>query len=140
MRLALLRSTVDTLFQIDFSWFEKRNISLDVLLHEQLCDQCAREFGDTIPDETLDYVDPNTGEVFQVDPVREAILSHCQWRPDYISNDTPLAVAIFRALLANNNRPMTPKELYQRIRRGSPETILHLLTRGGVKYGIQPVR
>ena len=87
----------------------------------------------------MDWIDPMTAEVKQVDVLWESIRSHCSKQLNYISETTPLATAVLRVLVANDNSPLSPKELYQRIGRSSPEVVLRLLTAGQVYYGIAPV-
>lgn len=139
MILDLLRPTVETPFAIDWDWFKKHGIDAQLAVRSQLCQQCRREFDQGAPIEEVDWVDPNSGEVFRVDSLREHIMAHCQWKPDYITTATPLATGIFRALLANNNRPLSPVQLAQRLGRSDPETILRVLTRGETKNGVVPV-
>lgn len=139
MILALLRPTTETPFVIDWTWFKKHGIDAQLAIRSQLCQQCRREFEQGAPIEEVDWVDPSTGEVFRVESLREHIMAHCQWKPDYITVTTPLVTGIFRALLANNNRPLSSVELAQRLGRTDPETILRVLTRGEIKNGIVPV-
>jgi hypothetical protein len=138
MLFARLRPTLDTPFQIDWQWFRQKGIDLNSKRLAHLCQQCRSQFqpGDSV--DTLDWIDPASGEVFQVDAISEAIMSHCQWKPDYISSATPVMTGVFRALLANNNRPMTVAQLAQRLGRTDPDTLLRVLTSGPVKEGIVP--
>lgn len=136
--LTLIRPTVETPFHIDWNWFARNDIDGEQVLRDQLTPDVRQEFEQGKEIEDVDWIDPDTGEVFRVDSLREAILSECQWKPNYITESTPLITAVFRALLANNNRPTTPVELAQRLGRSTPETILNVLSRGGVKYGIVP--
>lgn len=139
--LTLIRPTVETPFHIDWDWFDRNDVNERQVLRDQLTPEVRQEFekSDTTIEE-VDWIDPDTGEVFRVDSLREAILSDCQWKPSYITQSTPLITAIFRALLANNNRSMTPVEMTQRLGRSTPQTILNILTRGGIKYGIVPAK
>lgn len=137
--LTRVKPTVDTPFHIEWDWFRRNGVDADLLVREQLCAECRQAFDEGKPVEEVDWVHPDTGEVFRVDAVREAILSHCQWKPDYISPATPLVTAVFRTLLANNNQPLSPRELAQRLSRWEPETILIVLSRGDVKWGLMPV-
>ncbi|HYN87273.1 MAG TPA: hypothetical protein VER55_02025 [Ardenticatenaceae bacterium] len=140
MVLRLLRPTLNTRFVIDWDWFQRNRMNPQLAVGNQLCYQCRREFEEGLPVEEVDWVDSETAEVSRIDSMREHILVHCQWKPDYINTTTPLSTAIFRALLANNNRPLSVAELTQRLGRTDPETILRLLTHGEVKNGIVPMR
>lgn len=136
----LLLPTIETPFVIDWDWFPRKGIDPQLMIKGQLCQQCRREFEQGASVEEVDWIDPNTGEVFRVDSLREHILAHCQWKPDYITPTTPLATGVFRALLANNNRPLSSIQLAQRLGRTDPNVILRLLTRGEIKNGIVPAR
>ena len=84
----------------------------------------------------VDFVDPETAEVFQLDELRLAIQLAAS-DPEYITPQTPLIDSIFRVFLKNNNAPLTPKEIADQIER-SPTTILKTI--GGMKIykGLRP--
>ena len=84
----------------------------------------------------VDFVDPETAEVFQLDELRLAIQLAAK-DPEYITPQTPLIDSIFRVFLKNNNAPLTPKEIADQIER-SPTTILKTI--GGMKIykGLRP--
>ncbi len=53
---------------------------------------------------------------------------------------TLLTLAAFTGLfLANGNEPLSALEIWQRLARRDPDTILRLLVRGRTYYGIRPV-
>jgi len=135
-----LRPTVDTRFHIDFSWWEKKNRDIRVHMLDHVCAECQGEVGSWSEVKWVDMVDPDTAEVSHVDAIWEAIRACCSLRPAYISTGTPLLDSIFRVFLANGNRPLSVLELYDRLNRRPPETILRVLTRGRVYLGIKPVR
>lgn len=137
--LTQVRPTIETPFHIEWDWFEYTDIDWQAVLREQLTEEARQAFEEGKPVEEVDWIDPDSGEVFRVDSLREAILSDCQWKPGYLTDATPLVTAVFRMLLANNNRPMTPIELAQRLGRSTPEKILTVLVRGDIRYGIRPV-
>ncbi len=140
MKFKQLRPTVRTPFHIDWSWFERNNFDAEAIVRNQLCDTCRRQFEAGLPVTEVDYIDPETAEVIPMDNLREAILTHCRWEPDYIDGDTPLMQAILRLFLANNNHPLTPAEMGQRLTRRDADAILRVLTASGVQNGIVPVR
>nr|MBC7244336.1 hypothetical protein [Chloroflexota bacterium] len=137
--MKLLKPTVNTKFHIDFSWWEKQNKDIRVLMKELLCPECSKTLADTPETQMVDLIDPETAEVTRVDAVWEAIRACCSTKPDYITPDTPLIESIFRVLLANGNKPLSILELHERIDKQPPETILRLLTRGQIYKGIKPV-
>ncbi len=132
------RPTVETKFSIDAEWWHHVGRDFRVYLHGALCPACQEELASTDGKlETVDHVDPQTGEVRRLNELWARLLSHCSQQPEYVGSTTPLTAAIFRTLLASGNRPMTPKELQRRIGKSDPQTILRLLT-GRPHYGIVP--
>ncbi len=95
---------------------------------------------ENMPDSTdlYDYIDERTGEVTRVDPILHIIRSQNAQDPDFITNRTPVAEAVFRMFLISSNQPMTPFELSQRISR-KPSEILAQLGGRMVYNGIRPV-
>jgi hypothetical protein len=140
MKFKLLRPTLDTPFHIDWGWFERNQLNAESFVRGQLCYSCHQKFENGLEVEEVDHIDPETGEVFRMDNLRESILAHCQLQPDYLAPDVPVAQAILRIFLANNNHPLSALELSQRLRRSDAESLLRLLTASGVKNGIVPVK
>jgi hypothetical protein len=134
-----LKPTIHSRFHIDMSWWKKTGKDWHLYLYQALCPASQKKFSDFSDDKELDYVDPDTGEVKRLPQVWGHLLSCCSRQKNYITLDTPLTMAIFRALLATGNAPLSPVELYQRIRKGSPEMILRVLTGQKIHYGVVPV-
>ncbi len=128
---------MDTRFYIDYEWWEQTG--RDIRLHiQQLCEEFSGiEMGESRPEEIVDWIDPETGEVIRVDRMMYMFLTQCSRHPEYITERTTLIEAVFRALLAAANRPMTPRELGARTGR-SPEMILRTLAGQQVYKGIRP--
>ncbi len=86
---------------------------------------------------TIDYVDPVTAEVAEVDAVQHVLITHCALQPDFITEYTSLVEAVFRTFLANGNTPLSAVQLSERI--GKPAlTILKTLSGPKVYKGIRP--
>jgi len=134
-----LRPTVNTKFHIDFGWWERQNRDIRVFMRELLCPECQQGMALQSNGQMVDMVDPETAEVIQMDAIWEAIRACCSHRPDYLTPETPLLEGIFRILLANGNKPLSVLELYERLGRRPPETILRMLTMGQIYMGIRPV-
>jgi len=134
-----LRPTVDTKFHIDFRWWEKQNRDIRVFMLDHLCPECGDAVGSLSEVTMIDMVDSEAAEVTRVDAIWEAIRACCSLKPGYITPNTPLLDSIFRLFLANGNRPLSVLELYERLDRRPPETILRVLTKGRVYLGIKPV-
>lgn len=139
MKLQLRRPTLETRFHIDWDWFERHGIDPESIIRSQLSDDLRASLANQ-PVEIVDHVDPESGEVIQIDSLRETIMADCQWRPDYLNTDLPLSQALLRIFLANNNQPLTAVAIAQRLGRHDPEAILRLLTSSGVQSGVVPVR
>lgn len=129
------RLSTDTSFHIDFAWWERQGRNLRSHLVEMLDDDTA---ANAVGDQPLDYIDPVTAEVLQLDPVWTTVLVRRAHRPDYITPSTPVVTAVLRALIENVNRPMTIVELQRRINRGTPESLLRVMPSARAAYGIVP--
>ncbi len=126
---------VNTPFAIDLDWWRSRRRSLERLLADMV--------GESDPGASngapLDYIDPDTGEVHQLQPLWVRVLVERAHKPDFLDPAIPLATAVFRTLIENMNRPMSAVEIYRRISRTSPDVILRLLRAAEDEYGIVPI-
>jgi len=93
-------------------------------------------FSESQDDALIDWVDPETAEVTQVDGVQEALITHCAKQPDFFKGKA-LVDSVFLVFLTNANKPLTPREL--EAVTGYPAQRI-LLTIGGttVQKGIRP--
>lgn len=136
-RFSLIKPTVNTPFQIDFAWWRMHDNNWRVFLRSILCEEHQAAFADVNADEEIDWVDPETAEVQKVDGLQQVLILHCAKEPDFITDHMTLVDSVFRILLANGNRPMTPLELAERT--GKPaRTILQTLASPRVYKGIRP--
>lgn len=125
-------------FHIDFEWWKRSNRDLRVYLQSHLCPDHQKLFQDYSGEELVDWIDPRTAEVRQVDGLEHTLNAHCSLQPDYITPYTSLIDAIFRVFLANGNTPLTASELAGRIGRPA-ETIQRTLSGDRIYKGIRPV-
>ncbi len=132
----LHRPTIDTKFVIDLSWWNRVGRDFHFYLRSSLCPSCRTEADDQSESKQLDFVDPETAEVRRVDALWGRIITCCSQSPDFITPSTPLTEAVFRALLASGNTPLSPTEMHERIGKSDPQTILRVLTAGQTTYGI----
>jgi len=132
------RPTVDTRFHIDMRWWEENNLNIRVYMREALCDECRNDFMGVDTGE-IDWVDEQTGEVTRVDGLVHALRTCCSMKPSYITPSTPIIDAVFRTFLANGNRPLSVRELYELLDRRPPEVLLRMLTVGPTYLGIRRV-
>lgn len=105
-----LKPTVNTKFHIDYDWWERENSDLRSYILTQLPPEKRDYFEQHSGDEVVDYIDPETGEVRQLDELGLAI-QQAAAEEDFINAQTSLVDSVFRAFLANGNVPLNPREL-----------------------------
>lgn len=132
-----VKPTLDTKFHIDYEWWDREGRELRVYLLSHLPADQRQFFSEHRDTEEVDWVDPVTAEVHQVDALQRA-LQEAARQPDFISPQISLVDAVFRVFLANNNTPLTPVELSQQLQR-PPMTILRTFAGTTVYKGIRPV-
>jgi hypothetical protein len=135
----LVKPTLDTPLHIDYAWWERRGLQIDVELRAHLCQEHQAIFSEHFDTEKIDWVDKKTGEVTKVDGLQHVLQVHCSQQPDYINEDLSLVDAVFRVFLANDNEPMTSEEL-SAITGRPAEKILSTLSGRRVYKGIRPVQ
>jgi len=133
-----LRPDINTKFHIDMNWWEKNHKDIRIYVRNALCGECRKDFADADLTEAVDWVDEETAEVAQVDPLWHSIRTCCSLKPGYITPDTPIIDAIFMTFLANGNKPLSIVELHAKLDKRPPETILRMLTGGTVYLGLRP--
>ncbi|HTP03364.1 MAG TPA: hypothetical protein VMJ64_18445 [Anaerolineales bacterium] len=136
--MSLLKPTLQTPFHIDFDWWEQNDSDWHVFLRSLLCPEHQQALADVQEGSMIDWVDPQTAEVTQVDGIQHALMTHCALQPDFVDPHTAVVDAVFRLLLANGNQPMTVMDLSARLSRPA-ETILRTLAGPRVYRGIRPV-
>ncbi len=136
-RFSLVKPTLETPFHIDFDWWKQHDNNWRVFLYGYLCAEHQAAFADTGQEIRVDWVDPETAEVRTVDGLLQTLMSHCARQPDFGTGNSALVDSVFRTLLANGNRPMTPVQLGETIHRPA-DTILRTLSGMQVYKGIRP--
>ncbi len=134
---ALAKANLDTKFHIDYDWWENpAQLRMYLLSHIQNEDERAR-LSESEEGAVVDFVHPETGEVFKYDQLNLALQQAAQ-QDDFISPQTSMVDNIFRVFLKNGNKPLTPQELETHV--GRPANTI-LKTIGGTKIynGIRPV-
>lgn len=137
-RFSLVKPMPTTPFHIDFEWWKKNERDWHVYLRSLLCTDHREAFANVEEGEMIDWVDPVTAEVKQVEGVQNALMTHCVKQPDFLTEQTALVEAVFRLFLTNGNIPMTSQDLGARLNR-PPETILRTLAGPRVYKGIRPL-
>ena len=117
-----IKPTLDTKFHVDFSWWQKKGQNLRIYLRSHVCPQCAALSQD-VQGQTFDWISTETGEVFQIDMLWHIIHTHCGQDPAFFDHRIPLTSAIFRAFITNDNTPLTPAEIHERVKKKPPSLI-----------------
>jgi hypothetical protein len=133
----LMKPTLDTKYHIDYSWWERSSEDLRMYLLSHLLPEQRERLSQSDEQRMVDYIDPETGEVFQLDELGLAIQIAAE-DSNFINPHTSLVDSIFRVFLANGNFPMTPRELAERTGRQA-NTILKTLSGGQIYKGIRPI-
>lgn len=136
--MSLLKPTAKTPFHIDFAWWEKNDRDWHVFLRSLLCAEHQQAFAELPEEELIDWIDPKTAEVRQVDGIQHALMNHCALQPDFMNERTTVVEGVFRLLLVNGNQPMSAMELSRKLGRPA-DTILRTLAGTRVYRGLRPV-
>ncbi|QRN83837.1 hypothetical protein JR338_03540 [Chloroflexota bacterium] len=109
-----------------------------VYLRSFLCEEHQKVFENLNNDELIDWVDPETAEVTQVDGLQHVLISHCAQQESFLTEKMALVDSVFRVFLSKGNKPLTIKQLGEILDR-PPETILKTFSGIRVYKGIRPV-
>ena len=132
----LIKPTEQTKFHIDYDWWEHNSEDLRTYLLSHLSPEKREQLSKAEEGSMVDYINPDTGEVLQLDELGLAIQTASR-EPEFISPHTSLVDSIFRVFLANGNVPMSPIELAEATGRPAT-TILKTLSGLRVYKGIRP--
>ena len=138
-RLSLVKPTLDTPFHIDFNWWSQNDRAWRVHLLGLLTPEEQERFADIINgDDLVDWVDPDTAEIHQVDGLQHVLITHTAQKEGFLQEHTALTEAIFRLLLKSGNTPMNVVEIAEEVGR-EPKQILRTLSGVRVYRGIRPI-
>jgi hypothetical protein len=135
--MSLLKPNAKTPFHIDFDWWKQNENDWHVFLRSLLCTEHQEMFANVEEGELIDWVDPVTAEVKQVDGLQHALMTHCALEPDFANARTVLVEAVFRTFLVNGNNPMSANELSKKLGRPA-DTILRTIAGPRVYRGLRP--
>lgn len=139
-RRSLVRPTLETPFHIDFEWWQSHSRDWRFYVHRMLCEEHQAQFADWEDTTKVDWVNPKTAEIQQVDGMQYVLMTHCAHQPGFLETHLPLVDTVFRVLIANGNRPMTAVEIANKLPRPvQPRTILRTLSGRKDYLGIRPV-
>lgn len=132
----LIKPTLDTKFYIDYSWWDRNPEDLRIYLLSHVLPEQRERLQESEENSVIDYIDPETGEVSQVDELNLAIKLAAA-DPNFINPQTSLVDSVFRVFLANGNQPLTPRELAEETDRNAT-TILKTFSSTRIYKGIRP--
>ncbi|MFZ3070334.1 MAG: hypothetical protein WA110_04335 [Anaerolineaceae bacterium] len=135
---SLLKPSLKTKFRVDFDWWRSQDRNWRVYLQSFLCEEHQKLFASYSYTDQIDLIDPQTGEVSQVDALLYTLNNHCAKQPGFVSGNSALVDSIFKIFLVNKNQPLTAVELSTMLGRPA-ETILRTIGTGKVYKGIRPV-
>jgi hypothetical protein len=135
--MSLVRPTIHTPFHIDFDWWRQNDRDWRVYLRSYLCPEHQQAFANVDIFEQVDWVDPETAEVQQVDGLQNILITHCAKQRLFISQQNTMVDSVFRLFLANGNTPLSPEELAEQLGR---DAVIILKTISGLRVykGIRP--
>jgi hypothetical protein len=136
-KFSLVKPTIQTPFHIDFDWWRVNDENWHVALMSMLCAEHQAAFTNLSEGQTIDWVDPETAEVRQMDGLQYILIQHCATQAEFLDAHTVMVEAIFRLLLANGNSPMSAEELSARLKRPA-DTILRTIAGPRVYNGLRP--
>ncbi len=136
-RRSLIKPKLTSPFKIDFEWWKQNDRNWRVYLRSFLCEEHQQLFENLDNDEVIDWVDPKTAEVQQVDGLQHILISHCAKQADFLTSNMALVDSVFRVFLSNGNKALTPEELGEILNR-PPVTILRTFSGLRVYKGIRP--
>ena len=136
-KFSLVKPTVETPFHIDFDWWRENDRNWHVELRSLLCEEHQKAFADLPEDQLIDWIDPESAEVRQMDGLQNTLIDHCARLEGFLDEHTAMVDAVFRILLASGNNPVSAEEFGTRLNRPA-DVILRTLAGPRVYKGIRP--
>ncbi len=136
-KFSLVKPTIQMPFHIDFDWWRANDENWHIALISMLCPEHQESFANLLEGQMIDWVDPETAEVRQLDGLQYTLIQHCARLEGFLDEHTVMVEAIFRVLLANGNTPMTSEELGARLKRPA-DIILKTIAGLRVYRGLRP--
>jgi hypothetical protein len=135
-QFSLVKPSINTPFHIDFSWWKVHDNNWHIFLQGYLCQEHQLQYANMTADSMVDWVDPTTAEVNQVDGLQQVLMLHCAKQPGFLEGNT-MVDSIFRVFLSNGNSPLTPANLESMLGQ-SANKILLTISGGQVYKGLRP--
>jgi hypothetical protein len=136
-KFSLVKPTIQMPFHIDFDWWRANDENWHVALLGMLCPEHQEAYSNLSEDQLIDWVDPETAEVHQMDGLQHTLIQHCARQAGFLNEHTAVVEGVFRLLLANGNTPMSAEELGARLNRPA-DIILRTIAGLRVYKGLRP--
>ena len=136
-KISLIKPTLQTPFHIDFEWWRANDNNWHIALQSLLCPEHQEAYANLPEGQMIDWGDPESAEVRQLDGIQNTLINHCAKQPGFLDEHTALVDAIFRVLLVNGNTPMSVEELGAHLNR-PPDTILKTIAGPRIYKGLKP--
>ena len=136
-KISLIKPTLQTPFHIDFEWWRANDNNWHIALQSLLCPEHQEAYANIPEGQMIDWVDPETAEVRQLDGLQNTLINHCAKQAGFLDEHTALVDAVFRLLLANGNMPMSAEELGTQLNRPAG-TILKTIAGPRIYKGLKP--
>jgi len=133
-----IKPTIDTPFHIDYEWWERQKLDLNVEMQAHLCSEHREAYAGQRMGEKIDWVDWETGEIQQVAGLQYVITSHCSKLEGYVMQAPTIIGVIFRVFLSNGNQPLSPRRLAPLVGQRAEQVLLVLAGKSASK-GLRPV-
>jgi hypothetical protein len=133
---SLIKPTAETLFHLDFDWWQENDSNWRIFLFEFLCPEHQDFFRDKSDTTKIDVIDPKTAEINQVDGLLYELMNHCAKQDGFISPNIPIVAKVLRTFLANGNKPLSAGSLAEIVNR-PVATVLATLSGPQVFKGIR---
>lgn len=134
--LSLIKPTAETLYHLDFDWWQESDSNWRIFLFEFLCPEHQAFFKGKSDTTKIDAVDPESAEIKQVDGLLYELMNHCAKQEGFISANLPIIAKVLRTFLSNGNQPLTAAALAEIVNR-PVATILATLSGPQVFKGIR---
>lgn len=132
----LRRVTPDTKLYIDYDWWSASNMDLRTYLYQRL--SIGEELTSDLNVEHVDLIDSRTGEVRQIDAFQYLVQAfYGRQASDFVAHGTTVD-AVFSALMANGNEPLSILELSNRVHK-PVDLLIRTFGSGTIYHGIRPL-
>jgi hypothetical protein len=136
-KFSLVKPSIQMPFHIDFDWWRANDENWHVALMSMLCTEHQEAFTNLSEGQMIDWVDPETAEVRQMDGLQHILIQHCAKQAGFLNEHTAMVEAIFRLLLSNGNTPMSAEQLGNQLNRPA-DIILKTIAGPRVYKGLRP--